>query len=452
MQILVHDEICERNVIGAILTYGQLYDSVANTLDDSCFINRTCTEVWQSATEIRRRGGNVDLVSVIAELSKRGSTIKPYDVVGIANECTTAAYVENHVLRLKELSLRRRLWLLGQKLIGSGVAETEEIAVVQQLATQELNGLFDMHKGTTTLTEALVSLSDIITRNISRGSIITGTPTGFHRLDEKGGLHPSDLIIIAGETSQGKSSFAMALTLNSIEHGHPVSFYSLEMTKEQLAARLVSMKSGLPANQIMYSSELQSEEVNLIDIAKGNLPGDMLFFDDDSTSNIDSILLSIRNMKIRHNISGAVVDYLQILSVNSKSNQTREQQMGDAARRLKNLAKELGIWIIALSQLSRNSTDPVPSLARLRDSGQIAEAADVVMLIYRPEVYNQRNFPEPFSGVTEVEGKAMINVAKGRNIGIFQFLANFDAKTTYFTDNEQNSIDEYMPIEEDAPF
>ena len=196
----------------------------------------------------------------------------------------------------------------------------------------------------------------------------------------------------------------------------------------------------------------------LIDKAKGALPGDCLFFDDESTSNIDTILLSIRKMKMKYDIKGATVDYLQILSVNSKTANTREQQMGDAARRLKNLAKELNIWIIALSQLSRNSQEPEPSLSRLRDSGQIGEAADVVMFIYRPSLKGL-TFPHPFENIPqeEVEHKAMINVAKGRNIGVFKFLVNFNAETTHFTDVREEPFGgihtEYTkPVEEEAPF
>ena len=164
-------------------------------------------------------------------------------------------------------------------------------------------------------------------------------------------------------------------------------------------------------------------------------------------------------MKLKSDIDGAVVDYLQILNVNSKNTSfSREQAMGDAARRFKNLAKELGIWIIALSQLSRDSNNPEPNLNRLRDSGQIGEAADVVMLIYRPEYYN-RSYPAPYDNREEypVEGTAMIDVAKGRNIGTFKFFLGFDKKTTNFYKSETISsytplTDAVEPVEEDAPF
>ena len=153
-------------------------------------------------------------------------------------------------------------------------------------------------------------------------------------------------------------------------------------------------------------------------------------------------------MKFKYGISGAIVDYLQILSVNMKGSNT-EQQMGEAARRLKNLAKELDIWIVALSQLNRDSINPVPSLARLRASGQIAEAADVVMLIYRPELYG-KYYPEPFQNA-DTHGTAMIDIAKGRNIGLAKFLVRFEAANTRFSEMESGFVPT-SPEPEEEPF
>ena len=130
-------------------------------------------------------------------------------------------------------------------------------------------------------------------------------------------------------------------------------------------------------------------------------------------------------MAMKHNIKGAVIDYLQILNVNKKGNANGEELLAEAARRLKNLAKELNIWILALSQLNRDSINPSPSVNRLRGSGQINEAADITMLLYRPEVY-QRRYNAPFES-TETKGTALIEIAKGRNIETFKFIAGFDA-------------------------
>jgi replicative DNA helicase len=139
-------------------------------------------------------------------------------------------------------------------------------------------------------------------------------------------------------------------------------------------------------------------------------------------------------MKKRYDIEGVMIDYLQILNVNMKGT-NKEQQMGDVARRLKNLAKDLDIWVIALSQLNRDHQNPEPTLNRLRDSGQIAEAADIVCLVYRPEVYGRRYSGE-FAG-KETEGTAQLNFAKGRNIGMMKFLCGFDAATTNFYNVEE---------------
>ena len=156
---------------------------------------------------------------------------------------------------------------------------------------------------------------------------------------------------------------------------------------------------------------------------------------------------------MKYKVKGAIIDYLQILNVNMK-NVNKEQAMGDVARRLKNIAKELDIWVIALSQLSRDKENPIPTLARLRDSGQIAEAADNVILIYRPEFYGKLSYPSDFASAS-VQGTALIHLAKGRNVGTTKFICGFSAPTTLFynlqnvpTKAEQNNT---TPLES-VPF
>lgn len=261
-------------------------------------------------------------------------------------------------------------------------------------------------------------------------------------------MQKSDLIIIAGETSQGKTSLAVSIMRNAACLGTKIAMYSMEMKKEQITARILSMESGVPANEIMYS-RLSESQLQSVDKGIGKVSGKGIYFDDRSTSNIDTILSSIRYMKLKFGIDGAIVDYLQILNVNMKG-ANKEQQMGDVARRLKNLAKELDIWIIALSQLNRDNMNPVPSLARLRDSGQIAEAADVVMLVYRPEVKG-KSYPGDFSSV-DTRGTAMIDIAKGRNIGLLKFICGFNACTTCFYELESVPVLSYnISNEEDGP-
>lgn len=457
-QPLVNDPKAEQYVIGSLLVDPTAYTLVSQYLDEDCFYDPMCRDIWKAVDNMGKQGMPIDVISVSAELSKQKSNVTALDLMNISAQIASSAHVEYHAIRLQDLGRRRKLWVVGQQLSKVGLSEEILPADAHQEAIESIGGVFEKADGVFTLDDAMNSLNEIMVKNATVGGVTTGTKTGMERFDEKGGLQKSDLIIVAGETSQGKTSLALCMTRHAIENGAKVAFYSMEMTKEQLTARLLSAKTNIPANNILYSGSLAPSEIRMIDDARGKLPGKNLFFDDKSTSNIDSILLSIRMLKMQKDIDGAVVDYLQILNVNSRSTSfSREQAMGDAARRFKNLAKELNIWIIALSQLSRDSNCPEPNLNRLRDSGQIGEAADVVILVYRAEYYN-RAYPAPFDNKDDypTDGTAMIDVAKGRNIGTFKFFMGFNKNTTNFFKtnliNEDVQVPFEKPEEADAPF
>lgn len=457
-QPLVNDTKAEKYVIGSLLVDPTAYTLVSQYLDEDCFYDPMCRDIWKAVDNMGKQGMPIDVISVSAELNKQKSNVTALDLMNISAQIASSAHVEYHAIRLQDLGRRRKLWVVGQQLSKVGLSEEILTADAHQEAIESIGGVFEKADGVFTLDDAMNSLNEIMVKNATVGGVTTGTKTGMERFDEKGGLQKSDLIIVAGETSQGKTSLALCMTRHAIENGAKVAFYSMEMTKEQLTARLLSAKTNIPANNILYSGSLAPSEIRMIDDARGKLPGENLFFDDKSTSNIDSILLSIRMLKMQKDIDGAVVDYLQILNVNSRSTSfSREQAMGDAARRFKNLAKELNIWIIALSQLSRDSNCPEPNLNRLRDSGQIGEAADVVILVYRAEYYN-RAYPAPFDNKDDypTDGTAMIDVAKGRNIGTFKFFMGFNKNTTNFFKtnliNEEVQVPFEKPEEADAPF
>jgi replicative DNA helicase len=454
----VNDPKAEQYVIGSLLVDPTAYTLVSQYLDEDCFYDPMCRDIWKAVDNMGKQGMPIDVISVSAELSKQKSNVTALDLMNISAQIASSAHAEYHAIRLQDLGRRRKLWVVGQQLSKVGLSEEILTADAHQEAIESIGGVFEKADGVFTLDDAMNSLNEIMVKNATVGGVTTGTKTGMERFDEKGGLQKSDLIIVAGETSQGKTSLALCMTRHAIENGAKVAFYSMEMTKEQLTARLLSAKTNIPANNILYSGSLAPSEIRMIDDARGKLPGENLFFDDKSTSNIDSILLSIRMLKMQKDIDGAVVDYLQILNVNSRSTSfSREQAMGDAARRFKNLAKELNIWIIALSQLSRDSNCPEPNLNRLRDSGQIGEAADVVILVYRAEYYN-RAYPAPFDNKDDypTDGTAMIDVAKGRNIGTFKFFMGFNKNTTNFFKtnliNEDVQVPFEKPEEADAPF
>lgn len=430
----------EKVVLGTIITESNILDEIRDILPVDAFYITRNKDIFQCVLDISDRGEHVDIITVVNECQKKRLDVTAFDIAQLSSNYTP--FINDHVGILIEKYRRRKLFEIGAILQSNSYSEANGISEVLSDVKEKLDGLFTSNRESVyTIKDAVQSVYDNINKNLKGGSSLTGSPTGFALFDKRsGGLQTSDLVIVAADSSQGKTSFAIKLAMNC---GCPVAFYSMEMKKEQIAARMMSIESGVPANEILFS-KLDGGRIQQIDKGVSRVIENPIYFDDRSTSNIETILASIRMMKLKYGIKGAVVDYLQILNVNMKGS-NKEQQMGDVARRLKNVAKELDIWVIALSQLSRDNQNPVPSLTRLRDSGQIAEAADMVILIYRPEVYGKR-YPEEFSSKS-TEGTAMIDVAKGRNVGLMKFLVGFDAKTTNFyeLDNDIKEVKDESP-------
>lgn len=430
--MLVHDDECEKMVLGTIMNAPKAMYEVQEYIDDECFYNYHHKEIWKAIKSIMDRGDEPSIVNINAELQTHQSQISFLELAKIG-ESTTFYSLSPYGKRLRELDMRRKLWVLGQKLITVGETEINDMDSVRSESSNDFNNIFSRaESGVLTLSDAFKEVFEQIAANLKGGTRLTGTPTGFYAIDRMGGFQPSDLIVIAGESSMGKTAVTLNMAFNASQQGHPIAIYSLEMRAKQLAARILASKSGIPSNSILFNGAMSSNEYNLLDNTVSSINGDTLYFDERSTTSLDSIMMSIRTMVIKHNIKGAVIDYLQILSINNGPNVNPELAMAEAARKLKNLAKELNIWIIALSQLNRSKDDPKPNRNRLRSSGQIFEAADVVMYVYRPEVYG-KDMPEPFEGYN-THNMAYLDVDKGRNMGTFQFLAEFDGATTTFRD------------------
>lgn len=434
----IHDENYERAVLGTLLVSSNAVSEVREHLSANCFYNPKHQMVYEAIRNIDNEGGSVNFMTVNAELSKAGSNVSVDDLIDLMQSSMVGSVLD-YALRLKELDIRRQLWELGHKLIKAGTTETDDVIDVQEEARNALTRIFssttvDVH----TLSDAYGELQTQMTRNRQFGGETYGTPTGFREIDRRGGLAPTDLIVVAGETSMGKTSFATALAMNAIKAECPIAFYSMEMSNVQLAARIAAMESGINSRSILQDG-LPDDKLSDVNRAMQALPMNLCYFDDDATASFDKIAASIRTLVLKRGIKGAVVDYIQILNVNMKS-VNKEQAMGEVSRRLKNLAKELDIWIIILSQLNRDKDRPQPTLDRLRDSGQIGEAADSIMLIYRPSAKpGHLRYPAPYDGVS-TQNTAFINVAKGRNTGIYSFICGFNGKTTCFYDLDQNAL------------
>ncbi len=380
-----HDIDLENIVLGTIISNASGYNEIRDIVNEDCFYNDFNKKLFQIFKEVELKGEQPDAVIIAQEYRKKYSELKVVELMKVC-DYSSMTNLYSHTCRLNDLSTRRKFIDLGIYLQSKGQSERDDILDISSYAGQFLENIYSFSENNiSSIKDAVKSVYKIVEDNKSSKTVLTGSPTGFQKIDKKtGGLQKSDLIIIAAETSQGKTSLALSILNNTVKHGTKVSVYSLEMKKEQLAARLMSMESGISSSQILYSP-LDDWQFERLDKSINGLYNSSILFDDRSTSNIDTIINSIRAMVSKYQIDGVVIDYLQILSVNMKGS-NKEQQMADVARRLKNLAKELDIWIIALSQLNRDSQNPVPSLNRLRDSGQIAEAADVVIFVYSLEI------------------------------------------------------------------
>jgi replicative DNA helicase len=442
---IICDLDLERVVLGSIMCNPLAFHEISDILSVDCFVDENHKAVYEAIVVISDAGNDADLTAVATRLK---GTVRA-SVVAEISSCGRYSNLDTYAKVLAELHIRRQLSALGSYLAAKSQSDEADVADTVSYADEVLSNVFNVRAANiSTMSDAISGVFRIAERNAKSDTVLTGTPTGLSEFDRKsGGLQKSDLVIVAAETSQGKTSLAISVMKNAAEDGAKIAFYSLEMKKEQIAARMMAIESGIPSNEILFS-RMSGSQFKHLDKSVSQMHNLPVYFDDNSTSGIDSIIASIRSMKLKYNIDGVVVDYLQILNVNMKS-ANKEQQMADVARRLKNTAKDLDIWVIALSQLNRDASNPVPNINRLRDSGQIAEAADVVMFIYRPEVYG-RYFPEPFQHVG-TGGKALIDVAKGRNIGLLKFITSFDTRTTHFLDLT-DMVEVSEKHKEDEPF
>lgn len=447
--IRISDAKCERVVLGTMMMLQNTASEMMEYLDKDCFYVFDHQEIFTAISGCMDDGDIPDLIHVCSRLNRMASNVKP---AVVAEVCNSVAYQDGvgYAMRLRELSIRRKLWMLGHELIAAGSSEVRDLDEVQQGALDNLTNIFQGNSSKVrTLTDYVAEMYEHIKQNMALEGGTTGTPTGFHALDIKGGLQGGSLYIVAGETSQGKTSWAFTIAANAMQKGVPIAAFSLEMTGMEIAIRITSGLCGINSSYINYSKSLTGDELRRIDNATAKMKSDLMYFDERSNVSLDSILTSIRSLKAKHGIKGVIIDYLQILNVNTKGS-SPEQLMGETARKLKNIAKELDIFVIALSQLNRDKENPMPTLNRLRDSGQIGEAADAVMFVYRPEYYG-KNFPEPFQDA-DTKDMAMIHVAKGRNIGTFKFLVRFDGATTHFSDVNDSYERRRDGEHDDAPF
>jgi replicative DNA helicase len=323
----------------------------------------------------------------------------------------TAANIEYYGRIVKEKAYKRRLISAGSNIAGfgydDGVEAEEAINQAQSLVfgvaddrdQRELARLYDL----------LGPAMERISLQMESGQGVIGVPSGFHDLDRMtGGFKDSDLIIVAGRPSMGKTSLALNIALHAaLESKKAIAIFSLEMSKEQLTERLLTEQAQIDA-QRLHRGLLSEAEYDRVSNALGPLGEAAIYIDDTPAMDELTLQLKARQAKMRHNIDLIVVDYLQLMHGRSRGDDNRVQEVSSISRALKGLARELRIPVIAISQLSRapeQRPDKRPILSDLRESGAIEQDSDVVMFLYRPEYYKSEERP----------GIAEVIIAKHRN-------------------------------------
>lgn len=432
MNAMLHDEQAEKFVLGALLVSEECYYSIADRLKPELFYDSKMARLAGIVIQLYANDSNVNIVTVTQYLlsnPKQGDP-EPWEIAEYSSSAVLSAF-EDSFRVIESLYVRRRYFSLGVKLMDYGTNLTMRTEDVEKEIQSVLGDGDTKKKRVKSLRDANIELKENVLHNYD-GTSDTMIPTGFYEIDRRGGLQTGDFDVIAAESSMGKTSLLICMMVNAAKKGVPCMIYSMEMMSSQLAARIVSPIARISSGVIQYR-KLSNGQMNDLSDAISQTDALPIYFDDESTISIDSIISSIRLWVRRLKIKLIGIDYLQILSsVGNISNQ--EQFLGGVCRRLKNLAKELQVCIIALSQLSRNTSDPKPTLGRLRASGQITEAADVVALIWRPSEYGKGydDFPSVPSANT-----AELIIGKGRNIGKFNFIVGFDRERTYFYNYER---------------
>lgn len=430
-KVVLHDEEAEKYIVGGIMNNADLYYSVADRIKPELFSNAKISRTAKCIIEIYQSGNIADLVSVSNYLMAHPHQDNP-DVGTLADyysHCIVGAFGQ-HFNIIEDLYTRRRYYELGSKLMSFGTDLTKTYEEIQREINLVVEEGAERKKRVKSLKDANKELKKRVQDNYN-GTSDTMIPTGIKEIDDRGGLQRGDFDVFAAESSQGKTSLLMTIAENAGISGVPSMIFSMEMQSSQIAARLASHRAKISSGVIQYK-KLSDFQMNDLDQALRQTDELPIYFDDESTISFDSIVASIRLNVPRLGVKLVGIDYLQILaSVGNISNQ--EQFLGYVARKFKNLAKEMQICIVALSQLARNSSDPKPTLSRVRASGQIVEAADTVAMIWRPSEYG-KGYSDYI--VDDVQKTAELIFGKGRNVGTFNCIVGFDKETTHFYEYE----------------
>jgi replicative DNA helicase len=402
----------EKSILGAILLDRDALVRVLTFLKAEHFYEKRHALIYMAMSDLFMASVSIDQLTLTDFLQKRNQLQeiggRSY-IVELIEAVPTSAHAEEYAKNIKEKALRRNLITAAANITNLAFDEEKPTGDVVNQSQQELFNVSvqGVDKGFTHIRDVLEQVYEEAAQlDVEEGSIL-GVPTGFTDLDALlGGLQKSDLIILAARPSVGKTSLALDLVRNIALAKKKVAFFSLEMSQQQLASRLLASQSGVGLWE-MRTGKLSDEEFAKLSEGTGILSDLDISIDDTPGANIVEIRTKARRLYMEHGIDAIFIDYMQLIQGNSKEG--RVQEVSKISQELKNMARELKIPVVALSQLSRKTEDrpdKMPQLSDLRDSGSIEQDADVVMFIHRDDYYD----PD-----SEKKGIAEIKISKHRN-------------------------------------
>ncbi len=423
-----YNEEAEQAILGAILVNNRNYEKVSEFLQPEHFSKRVHRRIYALCRQLINQDMQADPITLRTYLEQDGSLAEvggPAYLIALARPVVGIIDVFHYGRMIYDLSLRRHLISLGEEMVNDARAPEVETSALQQIEAAE-HKLYELattgtsDSGLKSFSTALIAAIQMAEKAYKRDGRLSGITTGFTALDRKlGGLHPSDLIIIAARPAMGKTALATSLAFNAaserVRHGQAygalVAFFSLEMSSDQLGTRVLSTTTHISSHR-MRTGALSTSEFHSLAQAAPKLEGLPLFIEDTPGLTVSAIRTRARRLKRQRGLDMIIIDYLQlIVSPPGRRPENRVQELSEITRSLKILAKELKVPVVALSQLSRNvesRDDKRPLLSDLRESGSIEQDADVVMFIFRDEYYLERARPSLHVGESNEKYAARI--------------------------------------------
>ncbi len=406
----------EQSVIGAVLLENEALIQALEVLKPDDFYREAHRQIFQCMVELFNKSEPADLITITEILKKKNKL----DEIGgasyladISDKIPTAAHIEYYTKIVKEKAILRNLIRSATKIVSKASIGQEEVENILDFSEKTIFEIAEnqIKRSFYPIKDIIKSTFKDIEKLYEKKEHITGVATGFTDLDTMtSGFQRSDLIIIAGRPSMGKTAFALNVGQYAACEGNiPTAIFSLEMSKEQLAQRMLCCEARID-NAKLRSGFIAESEWGRLSIGAGKLSESKIFIDDTPGNTVFEMRTKARRLKAEHGLGLVIIDYLQLMSGSKGRSDSREQEISEISRSLKALAKELNLPVLALSQLNRkveDRTDRRPHMADLRESGAIEQDADVILFIYRDEVYHPDS--------EDSKGKAEIIIGKQRN-------------------------------------